>query len=385
MEMQFFFRNGFTEIVLSGSINMGSLITLTPQLTSHLNRYNKSHLVLNLSNTQFIDSSIIHLFINVQRRLRESRKSLYLLNPSQAVKEILVTADIHKSIPVIDTLAEIEWECKSLKYLDYTFDENGMNRLQCSCEICGSKNVIGYFLDCSSIEWGWKDDDYFPFSINSEKKHFDFFSLLPVICTECYMCSVDLTHFNILDNGGIIAIRSTIDSNTKQLLSRTISRRKKIVESSGPDLSFLHPRDQSANYCSYLLAEDCLRTAAINKSCFNPYLIGAMRFITLKYSREEEKEKIFKDCHTWLSQALRDKANSNPIQLAKIYYMEMISLLKTGDNLCAKDIYKNFSDMIENCTSESCPFLLESPHFWYKKAQMVWKDEIMKESRILFN
>jgi anti-anti-sigma factor len=164
MEMQFFFRNGFTEIVLSGSINMGSLITLTPQLTSHLNRYNKSHLVLNLSNTQFIDSSIIHLFINVQRRLRESRKSLYLLNPSQAVKEILVTADIHKSIPVIDTLAEIEWECKSLKYLDYTFDENGMNRLQCSCEICGSKNVIGYFLDCSSIEWGWKDDDYFPFS-----------------------------------------------------------------------------------------------------------------------------------------------------------------------------------------------------------------------------
>lgn len=385
MEMQFLTKDGFTEIVLSGNVNMSSLMTLTPQLTSHLNRYNNNHLVLNLSNTIFIDSSIIRLFLNVQKRLHESRKSLYLLNPSQTVREILDTTNLNKAIPVIETLAEFESECKSPKYLDYTFSENGMNRLKCSCEICGSKNVIGYFLDCSSIEWSWKDEDYFPFSICREKQDFDFFSLLPVICTECYMCSVDFTHFNILDKTGTIALHSTIDIKTKQLLSRAISRRKRIIESSGNNPSFLHPRDRLSSYYAYLLAEDCLRIAAINKSCFNPYMIGAMKFINSRYSREEEKEKIFKDCHTWLSQALRNKAYSNQVQLAKIFYMEMLSLLKSGDKLYAKDIYKNFSDMIEKCASEANPVLLESPHFWFEKAQMIWKNEILKNSRALLN
>lgn len=385
MEMQFLIKNGFTEVVLSGNVNMSCLMTLTPQLTSHLNQYNNNHLVLNLSNTAFIDSSIIRLFLNVQKRLQESRKALYLLNPSQTVREILDTTNLDKAIPIIDTLSEFESECKSPKYLNYTFNENGMNRLKCSCEICGSKNVIGYFLDCSSLEWGWKDDDYFPYAINREKGDFDFFSLRPVICTECYMCSVDLTHFNILDNSGSISLRSSIDTRIKQLLSRAISRRKKIIELSGPGLSFLCPRDKSASYYAYLLAEDCLRIAAINKSCFNPYMIGFMKFISLRYCREEEKTKIFKDCHTWLSQALRDNTYSNPVQLAKIYYMEMLFFLKTGDKLSAKDIYNSFSDMIKNCTSKTNHFLLESPHFWFEKAQTIWKNEILENSKILIN
>jgi len=385
MEMQFLIKNGFTEVVLSGNVNMSSLITLTPQLNSHLNQYNNNHLVLNLSNTIYIDSSIIRLFLNVQKRLQESSKALYLLNPSQSIREILDTTNFNKAIPVIDSLAEFESECQSSKYLNYTFEENGMSRLMCSCEICGSKKVIGYFLDCSSIKWCWKDDDYFPVSINSEKQDFDFYSLLPVICTECYMCSVDLTHFNILDKTGAIALRSNIDSKTKQFLSRAISKRKRIIEPSGPGLSFLYPRDQLASYYAYLLVEDCLRTAAINKSCFNPFLIGAMRFINLRYCSEEEKEKIFKDCHLWLSQALRDNSYSSQGQLAKIYYMEMLSFLKTGDILYAKDIYKRFSDMILNCTSEANTVLLESPHFWFEKAQMVWKNEIMKNSRVMIN
>ena len=145
MEMQFLVKNGFTEVVLSGNVNMSSLMTLTPQLTSYMNQYNNNHLVLNLSNTIFIDSSIIRLFLNVQKRLQESKKALYLLKPSQTVRDILDTTNLDKAIPVIDTLDEFETECKSPKYLSYTFSENGMNRLKCSCEICGSKNVIGYF------------------------------------------------------------------------------------------------------------------------------------------------------------------------------------------------------------------------------------------------
>ena len=385
MEMQFLVKNGFTEVVLSGNVNMSSLMTLTPQLTSYMNQYNNNHLVLNLSNTIFIDSSIIRLFLNVQKRLQESKKALYLLKPSQTVRDILDTTNLDKAIPVIDTLDEFETECKSPKYLSYTFSENGMNRLKCSCEICGSKNVIGYFLDCSSMEWSWKDDDYYPFSINREKQYFDFFSLRPVICIECYMCSVDLTHFNILDNGGSIALRSTIDIRTKQLLSRSISRRKRIIETSNQELSFLCPRDQTASYYAYLLAEDCLRIAAINKSYFNPYMIGYIKFLSLKYCKEEEKEIIFKDCHTWLSQALSNNAYSNPIQLAKIYYMEMLFFLKTGDKLSAKDMYNNFSDMMKKCTPEANPYILESPHFWFEKAQMVYDNEILKNSTTLLN
>ena len=202
------------------------------------------------------------------------------------------------------------------------FSENGINRLKCSYEICTQKR--NRLLDCSSMEWSWKDDDYYPFSINREKQYFDFFSLRPVICIECYMCSVDLTHFNILDNTGSIALRSTIDIRTKQLLSRSISRRKRIIETSNQELSFLCPRDQTASYYAYLLAEDCLRIAAINKSYFNPYMIGYIKFLSLKYCKEEEKEIIFKDCHTWLSQALSNNAYSNPINWQDLLYGDAV-------------------------------------------------------------
>ena len=74
MEMQFLIKNGFTEVVLSGNVNMSCLMTLTPQLTSHLNQYNNNHLVLNLSNTVFIDSSIIRLFLMFKKDSRNPEK-----------------------------------------------------------------------------------------------------------------------------------------------------------------------------------------------------------------------------------------------------------------------------------------------------------------------
>ena len=114
-------------------------------------------------------------------------------------------------------------------------------------------------------------------------------------------------------------------------------------------------------------------------------MIGYIKFLSLKYCKEEEKEIIFKDCHTWLSQALSNNAYSNPIQLAKIYYMEMLFFLKTGDKLSAKDMYNNFSDMMKKCTPEANPYILESPHFWFEKAQMVYDNEILKNSTTLLN
>lgn len=380
MEVQFIVNNGFTEIVLSGAINMSSLPTLTPQFTSHLNEYTDNHLVLNLSNTTFIDSSIIRLFLNIQKRLSESRKALYLFSPSQTVREILETTNLSKTIPIIDTISEIESECRSQKYLAYTHNENGMNRLRCSCEICGSSNVIGYFMDCSSIEWNWREEDYFPFPTNNDNKHFDFFSLLPIICTECLMCSTDVSKFNILNKTGSTAFRSTVDPKTKQLLSRAIPKRKRIIESSNLQLNFQYPRNRQACYYMYLLAEDCLRTAAVNKTCFNPYMIGYMKFINLRYSKEDQQEKIFDDCHFWLSQALKYKIYSDQIQLAKIYYMEIVSLFKTGDTVEARELFARFSEMIKNLEPSDNTVLLESPFFWFEKAQSIWKKEIQKKT-----
>lgn len=364
---------------------MSWLPSLTPQLNSHLNEYSSNHLVLNLSNAAFIDSSIIRLFLNIQKRLHESSKELYLLCPSKNVREILDTTNLSQSMRIIDDLSELETECKSKKYLPYSYDENGMARLQCSCAVCGSQKVIGYFLDCSSFFWSWGDDDIFPLSVDKENQNFDFFSALPVICTECYMCSIDLTQFNILNKNSDIAFRSTMDLNIKQLLSKTIPKRKKMVESSIEKLSFLYPRTDISSYNAYLLAEDCLRTASIIKTGFNPFMIGFMKFLSIKYSSMEKRKKLLCECHSWFSLAFQYKICSDLLQLSKLFYMDILSLLSSDKKKQAIELFSEFSDLIKlNDTGESTS-ILESPHFWFQKTKMILEKETENDADILIN
>jgi hypothetical protein len=109
------------------------------------------------------------------------------------------------------------------------------------------------------------------------------------------MCSVDLTHFNILDNGGIIAIRSTIDSIQNSFFPEQFPGEKKIVESSALICLFYTPEiNQPTMFIS--AGEDCLRTAAINKSCFN-LSDWSHEIYHPEIFQRRGKEKIFKDCH----------------------------------------------------------------------------------------
>lgn len=384
MEAQFIVDNGFTEVVLSGAVNMSTLMTLTPQFTHHLQDHYNNHLVINLSSVTFIDSSIIRLFLNIQKRLQDSSKTLYLLRPSDNVKDILNTTNLSKAIPVIDSLTEILSGNNCINFSKDDLAGNQLHQLNCSCEICGSQNVIGYSLNTSSYNWSWKKDDIFPYSEDKANNSFDFYSALPIICTECYMCSIDSAHFNVMDKNKNIISHSSIDDKTKMLLSKSINKRKRMIETIPGKTVFANPRDKHCSLQAYSLAEDCLRTAAVNKAAFNPFLIGYVTFLSIKYSEEDKKEELFISCHNWLSQALNEKSYANQIQLSKLYYMDLLSLIYTGNIREATSIFNKFSDMTQDLKEDGLNSV-ESPLFWFKNAEMIWNCEIEKKSQIITN
>ena len=72
------------------------------------------------------------------------------------------------------------------------------------------------------------------------------------------MTSIDISHFNIIDDGGTV-FKSSLDETSKQSLAKAIKKRKKVVDADLVigDTFFLYPRERSANYIAYILAESC--------------------------------------------------------------------------------------------------------------------------------
>jgi anti-anti-sigma factor len=75
-----------------------------PVLRAALDHYRQlgvGHIHLDLSDASYIDSATVALFARVQMELLRSKGSLYLLNPTQTVANILKTVRLGELIPVV--------------------------------------------------------------------------------------------------------------------------------------------------------------------------------------------------------------------------------------------------------------------------------------------
>jgi anti-anti-sigma factor len=387
MELHTSTHYDYNVIGLQGVVNLSVLPSLTPQLTSFIQSNLDKNIVMDLTETASIDSNTLRMFINIKKRFESQNRKFFLLRPSQDIINLLETTNLIKVMTIISKLSDIPPEADANlyeKYLPFTFETDNCRQFRCSCAICGSTNVVGYLFDKSHYIWKWEDGSHFPVCEDKDGNPFDFFSMQPIVCTECYMASIDPAQFNLLDENGEEVKRSVCDDKTKFLLSKSIKKRKKMMEigTITGESFFMYPRNRKSSYYAYLLTENCSRAASMNKEVFDPSMIGYMNFLTLQYA-DANKEELVDNCRTWLTQALNNSERYRAFELARIYYISMIAALQLDKIKELMKLYETFTTIMNTIPQEDTSTDIDSPHFWYQKANDVWKKEIQQKSEII--
>ncbi|NLD98329.1 MAG: STAS domain-containing protein [Fibrobacter sp.] len=371
----------FNEIILSGALNLGSLMTLTPFFSSLFQSSPIKDIVLNLKDVTTIDSSIIRLFLNCFKRLKDIKKTLYILRPPDSILELLSTTNLTKVIPVISDFSEITTSNDNIsEYSGCAYPDGDFFRLRCSCGVCGSQEVFGYHFDLTQLNWSWNNEEYLPFCTDKNGNKLDYFGLLPIVCTECFMCGITPSIFNLIDKSNTVVYRSNIDDKTKALHSKSICKRKRLIENITCSSSFIHPRDPVLVRHLYLLADICARTTSVYKSLSDPFLIGYINFILSQFSEPEQKKEYYLSCIEWLLAAFHEKKWKNDLQAAQLFYFLFISNFLCGNEKEAAANYKNFSSMINDLPPQSGNLDFNNPHFWYDRCKTIWNEQIDQKS-----
>ena len=380
-------HKGFDILKLRGDIKVGVLPRLSPVLSGQTAEHPLQHLVLDLSEVAFVDTSIAKLFANIRKRLESNRKKLYLLHALPKVAAVFESAGLRESIADIKDLERAVNDDTYQTFLPSTTEEHDLRRLHCICPACGSKNVAGYLLDENAYTWGWREDDFFPSCSDRAGEKFDFFSALPIACLDCYMVSTDLNHFTVTDANGAVTHHTVLSENAKNLLAKGITKRKKIIESSkgaAGGNSFLYPRDNPTSYTLYLLADSSIRTLALNKNDANPFLVGFLNYTTIRYADREQKDELVDNCRTWLTQAFKEKKMRSHSERAQAYFIlfaSALSLLRVKE---ANGFMQEFEAMMRDLSfSKTGLTTINSPLFWFNQAQTMWRREIEKKSSAL--
>ena len=382
-------NNGFDIAVLDGALTVSELASLTPALSSLLQEHPQNSIVLDMSKVTSVDASTSRLLQNIKKKMDAANRRLYLLNPDEEQLSQLNPPGSTSPIPVINSISELQ-ENVNLntfkRYLPYAYeDEGGQLRLRLSCGVCGSSNVFGYLINKNDFEWKWPSEDYFPECVFTESgESFDFFGALPIVCTECLTTSIEIANFNVVDENNTIKYHSTFNDQIKLLLSKTIKKRKKILEEINVtigDSFFKYPRNRMATLYCYLLAESCSRIASVNYNDSDMFTVGYLNYIALLYCEKTMKQGLIDNCRTFLTQVVSAPDRYNLIQLAQSYYIIFVSSLSLGKFKDLSKIMENYTDLIEQAgTVSDTPNSLDSPSFWFNRADEIWKNEISSKS-----
>lgn len=378
-------HEGFELLTFHGPQSISVLSTLTPTFVTLLQEHPGSHLVLDLSDVSEIDKSVTKLFVNISRRLKATQLQLFLLHPATSYQQQLKDSAI--DLPVLDDLAELQRNVNKdsyQKYLPCTYHEDGLLRLQATCAVCGSGNVMGYYMDSNAYTFQWEQDDFFPHATDETGEFFDYFGMQPIVCQECFTTSIDCNAFNLLDSKKVIRQHSNLDDKTKLFLSKTIKKRKKMIDDIGMvigDNFFKFPRNNTAALYSCLLSESCARIAAVNQTTVSLFSVGLLNYLALQYADTTLKTELIDNCRTWLTQALNTPEKYSVVQQAQSYFILLISSLSLQKYKDLSKIMESFSHLIEASSNVGIEINnLNNPIFWYEKAAEVWKDEIAKKS-----
>jgi len=382
-------NNSYDTISLHGSYNLSSLPTLTPQLSTFFQEHQPKDLVIDLTNVPTIDSSILRMLLNLKKRIEANNNRFYLMHPSEDVLTLLNDSNLSKVITIISNSNELNQIIEKFtfeRYQPFTYNERGLMRIRCSCGACGSNSVNGYLLTASDYKWKWRENDIFPYSETANSTFFDYYSALPVVCTECLMSSIDISLFNIIDENNTIHYKSLLDDKTKILLSKTTKKRRKMMETGGifTENYFNFPRNRLASFQAFTLAESCAKAVAVNKGGTDPFNIGYMNFLALQFAPDNEKEELTNNCRTWLTQVLADPAPYSTLQMAQTFYILIIASLSADKYKDVSKFFNDFTSLVDTLPEQDLEIQsINIPSFWYKKAEMIWQKEIQQKSSAL--
>lgn len=368
---------------LPPEIRVNILPRISPQISNYIAANPNRDLVLNLSSVKFIDSSTIKLFVNLHKKMESEKKRLYLLKPSEDIMKIFGDVKLDGIFSFLTSCDELDSAVSAAGYAAYqpfTRPEGELTRLKCRCSICGSDNVAGYLINCNDYTWKWEGDFPYPLAAHKETGALvDVLSLLPIVCTDCFMCSTDVADFSTCTDGQQI-ILSTLRDDTKTLLIKSAKTRKKMAEEFGViigDDFFLHPRQPIAAYNLYLLAESCIRSVTMNRIPGGAYWIGYYSYLATKFAPTNKKDALIDNCRTWLMQVLSDKVHYNLLHLAKTYFIAFIAAISLNKEKEAAGLFTDFSALMNSLPDGITTYLsgFNSPAFWFSQAKSIWENQ----------
>jgi anti-sigma B factor antagonist len=365
---------------LKGEIKVNLIPEITPQLFKYIQTNQDKNLILDLSAVDFIDSSTLRMLINLHKRLEPRKKKLCLLSPSMPVKKIIEDVKLDTVFTIFSSNVDLELESTDMlrkAYGDFTREQDGLRKLTCSCPVCGSNDVAGYLVDENAYDWTWEKDSLFPVCMTKDtKKTLDVLSLLPIVCTDCYMSSLNFAHFHASAGGeDVPAILARLSDAVKQQLSKSIKARKKMMESCVVigDHFFDYPRQKLTTYYCFRLAESCARSMAAAKTASAPFMIGYINYLTIQYAGQDTKEELINGIRTWMSQVIADREPYKTIEIVKAYFTLFAAAFSLEKPKEAAKILGDFLSFVKSIpagTDEKPPGI-NSPVFWHSQAQRI--------------
>jgi hypothetical protein len=182
----------------------------------------------------------------------------------------------------------------------------------------------------------------------------------------------------------VVMLHSTLSESAKMHLTKNIKKRKKLIEScaeaDNPDF-FLYPRNRKAVYYLYLLADSSIRTLALNKADADPFLVGFLNYIAIRYAERETKDELIDNCRTWLTQARTEKKILSHGDEALSLFVLFAAALTLDRVKEANSLMQEFSTMMEGISySKTATTQITSPLFWQTQVHAMWRKEIEKKS-----
>jgi anti-anti-sigma factor len=365
-------RGEYDVFVCTGDMKVNLLPLISPQLSKYIQTCPDKDLVLDLSGVDFIDSSTIRMFLNLHKRLEPAGKRLCLLAPSPGVVRIIDDVKLSTIFSLYPATADLEREKNGRLYCAYeacSSPDKGFNRLACTCPVCGSAEVHGYLIDENDYAWSWEGDNPFPVSRTRDGAEQDIMGLSPLVCPECFTCSLDYSHFIGRRPDGSV-LQTTLSAEVVLQLSKALKTRKKLMESCVVigDHFFDHPREKVSCYFLYQLAESTMRTLATSRYAQAPFYMGYINYAVMKYAPADRREEHLNNMRTWMSQVMADKGSYDSIALAKTYFAMYMAAFTLGRQKEAEKLAEEFTDFMKQIPAKDAD-TTSNPKFWFSRVQ----------------
>jgi hypothetical protein len=376
----------FDVMTANGDLTLNALFNLTSQLSRLMLEHPDRDCALDITNAAIIEPSVVKFFTNAKKRKEEQNGKLFLIKPVESIVSILQSINALDILPMLNSSDELEnqaGEKRRSMLLNHTTEENGQHRLKALCPACGSERVAGYLLDLNSYDWKWFEDDPFPIStIKGTEDYFDVFGLLPLICIDCFMASITVSDFTILHDKTPVS-KSTLDENSRHLLSKSIKKRRDIISSRNidPESAFFNPRNKDTSLIALSMAELCSRTLAVNKKTSDPYTVGFLNYLMIRYAEDDSKDELIDNCRTWFTQSLVQHEPLTPGRLAIAYFVLIVSDINLGKTKEAAIAFNQFTTLAEAQAGEVAVAPFISPKFWYSQAERLWQKDVDEKTK----